>query len=74
LSGNKAKATRLSGLTPRVMVSSSLSSVLVSLVKENASEPKNVLIPSLVSFLMDSFPFMSENQALSISLKAYENA
>jgi len=56
------------------MVSSSLSSVLVSLVKENASEPKNVLIPSLVSLLMDSFPFMSESQALFISLKAYENA
>jgi hypothetical protein len=67
-------ATRQSGLTLRVMVSSSLFSVLVCLIKENASEPKNVLIPALVSFLMDSFPFMSENQAMLISLKAYDNA
>lgn len=51
-----------------------LTSILISLVKENASEPKSILISAMVSFLMESFPFMSENQALVISLKAYENA
>jgi len=55
-------------------MASSLSSLLVSLVKENSSEPKSVIIPSMVSFLRDSFPLMSESQALAISLKAYENA
>jgi hypothetical protein len=55
-------------------MASSLSSLLVSLVKENSSEPKSVLIPSMVSFLRENFPFMSENQALVIALKAYENA
>jgi len=67
-------AARQSGLTLRVMCSSSFSSFLVSLVKENSSEPKSVLIPAMVSFLKDSFPFMTESQALVISVKAYENA
>jgi hypothetical protein len=56
------------------MNSSSLSFLLTSLIKENYSESKPVLIAAMVCFLMESFPFMSESEANAISIIAYANA
>lgn len=51
-----------------------MESLFVSLVREHKAESKAVVVGAMVSFLTESFPFMSENQALILSLKVYANA
>lgn len=51
-----------------------MEAVLISLVRENKAESKAVVIGAMVSFLMESFSFMSENQALIIATKTYAKA
>lgn len=51
-----------------------MEALLISLVRENKAESKAVVIGAMVSFLMESFSFMSESQALIIATKTYAQA
>jgi hypothetical protein len=57
-----------------MVVPASFSSLLLSLVREHKAEGKAVVIGAMVSFLMESFSWMSESQALVLASKAYANA
>lgn len=55
-----------------VMSAYSLTHVLVSLASEFSNEPKSVVINAMTAFLCDSFDWISESEAMTISVKAYE--
>ena len=47
---------------------------IAGLMRENISEPKNVLIPAMVGLLMEQVPGLTENEALILSVKGYAEA